>query len=353
MNRKLGRYCKSVVAFICSLVIFFGGIYLTSFHSRAETQDTGANFYVHYPKPPVSNTQGYVNLLCVNQNGYYVETILWNLYGTANDGSYAPISALITLNSGSWKFGGIADANTTRSFYYSLYMFDSNGVFSHLKTSDSEGFTRSVNGQICGYMAFGNVSIVESTSFKWPLFTVYYTEDATVKVLYEVLNTLYSMNSREPAILSAVNSILNSVDGVENQLSSVINYLKSIDSELDSIKSELQDIYDKAEEILQEEKKQTTWLEKIWNSIQDFLGMQGEESTEALPDEEVDSVLKDEDNLMQDTTDAENSLDFSVDSNSNNVVWNVIERVLNANPRVFGAFIGIMTLGVITLLLNR
>lgn len=355
MNRKLGRYCKRVIAFVSAFVVFFAGIYLTSFSSEAAEY---YEFYMNFPEPAKGDGQGYIVLMLENMStGEIVpSTFFWSTYGVANgleSISYGECILANTSSGSTFEFTVSAHTGTT-SGLYTLYIVTADCRYILAKHSSTERYYYNFDGyRIIGWVTAGDSYVHGVDVEEHRILNVYFNEDNTAVLLMELIATLSHNSTIDQSILNTVNSILNSVNDVEGQLSSVISYLQSIDSELDSIKSKLQEIYDKADDILNEQKKSNTWLEKIYNKIVEALGLQGEESTEKLPDEEVDSVLEEEDKLMQDTTDAENSLDFSVDSNSNNVVWNVIERVLNANPRVFGAFIGIMTLGVITLLLNR
>lgn len=345
----MSRYVKQVMVFICTLVIVAGSICSFSFESNA----AGDIYYLDYAEPATSEAQGYVAVAIQNDSTSEISifTFFWNSYAV-DGGLESPAEMLLTFTKTTVNFN-VQQYGATGVWYTvgAVTTVGNYRIYAHSSSSDytynfgAEGFT------IVGWKLKGN----GSASGFWNSydFSVFFSDDGEAILLQEIINLLISSNSIDRSILSTVTSILNSVDGVESQLSSVVSYLSSVSSKLTTIQTQLNSLITRADELLAAQQESNSWLEKIYNKIVEALGMEGEESTEPLPDEDISSTLEAEDSLTQDTTEAEGNLSFSIDSNSNSVVWNIIERVLNANSKVFGAFIGIMTLGIVTLLLNR
>lgn len=83
---------------------------------------------------------------------------------------------------------------------------------------------------------------------------------------------------------------------------------------------------------------------------------------EDLTDSEKESVNKDELNdyessedalLNEDRLNSINDIDISIDSNTNDFIWDFITSVINTHSRIFGFIITILSIGIIKLALNR
>lgn len=278
---SLSRYRKQIMSVLMALVMAGSICFFEPMTVNAQVTQTGYEFYLNYARPMVSDNSGYINILL---SDYTVITYFWNINCSMSDGSVSPASAYIDLTSNSLTFGPLVDLDDYETVNYNFYAINKYGIQYMLKTSDSSNVKRTFSNSIIGWKAYGDV-VVNDESGGRTLFTVYYAEDGSSLLLMEVIDLLRWTYDLNVDIYNVAHSILNSVDGLENQLTSVINYLKSVDDKLPDIQDELQNIYDKLDEILEEEKKQTSWLEKIWNSIQEFFSA----STE---DQEVTDSLK-------------------------------------------------------------
>lgn len=263
---RLKGYGKKIVSLMCAVMIVSIGIFSTSFDSYAAVN----NFYLGYPEPATSESQGYVSILFHGSDGVVkVMTFFWSCYAV-NNGVTSPAEMRVQINNNKVNFN-LFQLGATGGFY-SLSYITSVGRYRLGVNTNSSDYTYDLGAEgctICGWRVGGN-GFVEGF---WNSldFSLFYSEDGSVVLLQEIIEVLTSNGATLGSVLLYVDDILDSVDGVESQLSSVINYLKSIDSELDSIKSELQKIYNKADEILNEQKKSNTWLGKIWDSIQEFI----------------------------------------------------------------------------------
>lgn len=332
-----------MIAFISAFVVFFAGIYLTSFRSSAKGISQNNAFYVDYAEPATSEHSGYFVVMYLVGSEYRINTFAWTINpvplsdnGDVNEylsEMYVQISPTSVIFSPRISQTSVFDwsmVEYTSSDYLVIHRYGDYNVVA------PRAQMQVMYDNIIGYMFNGNIGGVESSFSQVEVPEIHWTYSPEAETLYHYFEL-----------------VIDELDSVGSDVSDILSEVEDIYNQNVEINKKLEDIKALYNRLIAEQEESNSWLEKIYNKIVEALGLQGEESTEALPDEEVNSVIEEEDKLMQDTTEAENSLDFSVDSNSNNVVWNIIERVLNSNPRVFGAFIGIMTLGVITLLLNR
>ena len=139
---------------------------------------------------------------------------------------------------------------------------------------------------------------------------------------------------------------------IHNKLSSYeYNYLLSMRESLKTLVSDFDKLYE-------EEQKQTSWLEKIWQSIQEFLGLEGE-SGEVLEEEPKDTAMVDlgnkEDSLLSGSNpdEASNNLVVDLDVTASASIWSIVDDLINCHPAVMTAFISILSLGIVALILGR
>lgn len=186
-----------------------------------------------------------------------------------------------------------------------------------------------------------------------------YTVDDLTDEIYATLNDIYATDTQ---MLTQLENIYNSVDTVETKLQNLYNiansqlsYLKEIDANTDELESLMKVCNSYLANIQSELEEQTTWLEKIYNAIIEFLGLEGEESMEEMPSDDMNDLTVQKDELLGDasTDDLASDLTVSIDTDSNSFIWDVINDFVTANSTVFGGFISILSLGVLALILNR
>lgn len=126
-------------------------------------------------------------------------------------------------------------------------------------------------------------------------------------------------------------------------------YLLSIDDDSQSIEDIIANANQNANTIINSQNSNT---DKLVDSIQ------GSD----LTDNEKESVDKDTLNdyndsesalLDENRLNAINNIDISIDSNTNDFIWNFITSVINTHTRIFGFVIAILSIGIIKLVLNR
>ncbi|MBQ4560184.1 MAG: hypothetical protein IJA54_07695 [Tyzzerella sp.] len=351
---RLKKYEKQIVAVMSVFVILVGGIFSTSFDSLASDND----FYLEYPEPAISSTQGYVSVVFSNSSGAFrVMTFFWSLEGYYNADS-TPLLMRVRVDNGKLEFFPSSSGSSTG--FYSLNMINPSGLYNFVIVNlSSETYVynfANLGYTLRGWRCGGN-GFVEGFSNTLN-FSLFFSSDASSVLLGQVIDVLTRNGTTEQSILTAVGSILNSVDGVENQLSSVISYLRSVDSELDSIKSELEKIYDKADEILNEQKKQTSWLERIWDSIQEFFNPSEEEKTESEQFEsettdksdEIGGLVEDSKTEKPDVDDMSDSIDSNLDMTSANEYGAVLLNITE-NEYILQMLLIVVTVAIIAYVL--
>ena len=294
MIKKLSRYKKQIALFLCTLLALSGSVCSFSFESKASSLE----FDVSYAEPATSDTQGYINLLFKNDStgDYMIWTYFWYCAAEKN-GVISPCYAVIDLEPRSFSFsvGGVGSAT---SAYYNLNAIYALGQFGNIKASGTSAYSRTFSGwTIVGCKYAGNVGEFNSTIGETE-FVIHYSADASAVLLQDIFNVLNETAGVHADIYNVVYDIYNSVDSVEGKLDSVVTYLKSVDSKLSSISTQLSSIYSRAGEILAEEKEQTTWLEKIWNSIQEFFAPEAEDKETTDQFKEDSSVQSDKMNEL-------------------------------------------------------
>lgn len=256
--RKISKKFTSVLLFLTILV--------SSFSMGFESKANNFQIYLSYAEPAASSTQGYLNLLVkMRATGEYKSiTYFWNTY-TQNNADVNDGYAYIKLYSNRLVFS-VGGAGT--SAYYNLNYINSEGKYSQVIASSSGNYDNTYTTfDIVGFKYSGNVGYFyrEPNFIEWIDYDLNFNEDGSALLLQGILSCLLSTQDIDSSILSTVINILNSVDGLENQLSSISTYLRSALTDIDG---KLESLLDKTDELIQEQKKSNTWLQKIWTSIQ-------------------------------------------------------------------------------------
>lgn len=262
---------KKVSIFLVLMCCFFCA--LVPLKANAAVQQ----FEVSYAEPATSDTQGYINVLFkTNSGSYMVWTYFWYCAAEKN-GVVSPCYACIDLTSNSFTFsvGGVGSAT---SAYYNLNLFNSAGQIGNVKASGTSAYTVTWSDKtIVGYKISGNVGELNQSVTRNE-FTVLYSDDATAILLQDIFSVLNETGSIHADIYNVVYDIYNSVDSLESKLDSVVTYLKSVDSKLGSISTQLSSIYTRAGLILEEQKETNSWLEKIFDYLNESQEQQKQEA---------------------------------------------------------------------------
>lgn len=230
-----------------------------------------------------------------------------------------------------------------------------------LITDFADGTPVFMNHLFCLYEYSFTDSSVGSLNFRYPSLNVVnqgkvtmvgYTVSDLTDEIYSVLTSIYSNNQ---LMLSKLNDIYSSLDTVESKLQSLVSLAQQVENNTDELEGLLKTCNSYLSSIQSELEEQTTWLEKIYDALVEFLGLQGDDSVEEMPDDDMDNMLQVEDELLGDASadDLEDNLTVTIDVNSSDFIWDTINRLITSNSLVFGGFISILSLGIVALILGR
>lgn len=197
---------------------------------------------------------------------------------------------------------------------------------------------------------FNGASVDYNATYR---FTVvpYSVQDLTDEI-YWTLNDIYATNQ---SMLTKLEQIYTSVDTVETKLQSLVNIAQQIEDNTDELEGLLKTCNSYLASIQSELEEQTTWLEKIYAAIVEFLGIEGEDSVESMPDDDMNNMLNIENELLGDASsdDLANDLTVTIDNNSSGFIWDIINRLITSNSVLFGGVVSILSLGIVALILGR
>lgn len=315
MKKFMSRY-KGLILSCVSVMMIVVCVCSFSFESRA----SGDVFYLDYAEPATSESQGYLVVAIQNNSTSEIKiiTFFWNSYAV-DGGIESPAEMLLTITTSTINFN-VQQYGATGVWYTvgAVTTVENYRIYAHTNNSDYTYDFGAEDYSIVGWKLKGNGSV--SGFWNSYDFSVFFSDDGEAILLQEIINLLISSNSIDSSILGTVTSILNSVDGVESQLSSVVSYLSSVSSKLTTIQTQLNTLITRADELLAEQKESNSWLEKIWNSIQEFINPSEEDSAES---EELENETTEKSETLDGLNEQNKTDKTDIDSASNSVDENV------------------------------
>lgn len=160
-------------------------------------------------------------------------------------------------------------------------------------------------------------------------------------------------------IVEVNNNLIDLISGLDltnDQLATTYSllsdYLKKIYSNTDDISATLEriweDFYYWTWQVDADNARIIELLEALVNGSEEFT----ESSTLSDKQNEMNNI---EDDLLNNeaASDAQNDIKVEINENAMSYIWELITSFLSSNPKVFGLFISILSLGIIALVLNR
>lgn len=331
---------KSIIRILLCLVLLL---------SLSLTSVFAASVNVPYAEPPAGPTDGYI---AIEFSGGTTVTTWW--HAQASISASTNVVPIVTVTDTGSKIQIDINGNPISAAYNIDY---------------------SVSRRTQSYvwlMGSGMTSTTASHSYS-------YASLGTVKnITYGgLISNLVGFDSRVGSLnllFDSTQNIYNDVDDIYNTLTA----LKGIVSEFqDDTRSQLEDALAELGNIkLEIEKLNSTnkqWLEYIFNRLEltnvrltnirdillEFQQTTLDESTEPLPNqgfvdfESSQGSLRDESNVSNNLDTVFNDADFGSFSNGFNVIWSLVDSVLNTNPIFFSLVILVLTLGLLNLIFNR
>lgn len=350
---------------ICVLVIVVISIFLFTCPSSLAVSDD-LIFTSPMASPTTSDYCGYVNLLLRNKTDgtYRVRTIFWNSGYIVNNytdlqGEYKVVPTIcevyvdhdelkLTFHfDGSGGFYSIGYIWAEPIQQYGSADFHSVAGFVDTWTYTNSGF------DFVGIQSYGNVDTTYNLPNSMPQFSVLWNADA---IQYEQANTIATL-------LELINYNYEHIEGIKLQqilysFEDVCNYLDLMNNELYNISSGIwqvdwfleTDMFNAVSDITNTLYITNTKLQ----TIIDILNKTGSSSFEELPTDTVNDFSDKEDELLdKDTSSEKDALKVEIDTTASNTIWNIVEQFLSINPLIFGLFIAMLSLGVVSMILNR
>lgn len=289
--KSLSRYSKKIVSLMIAVMVLTIGVCSFSFESKASEA-----FYVDYNEPTSNENSGYINILARSKitGVKLLHTFYWTIepYTQLDASSLSATHMSINLtNNGTVTFNAYCSGSVKADVTIMFYDGNGNAESNYINDTISSG---------------------------------------------EIFRT-YSLNS----------SSLYYYEGYQ-----VFGNYGNITSDFAS--SFFTVVYGDTKKEIEEQEESNTWLEKIWNSLQDFLGLEGEETIDDLSGkEESIEMAEKEEELVNDDDVSTDDLKLDLDSNSSGVVWTRVEDIVTAHESLFTTIISLLTLGIVALILNR
>lgn len=360
---------------------------------------------VYYPiasdKPTVTDYSGYVELLFEEKSsgGRFVTVLGWYytpILNTSNDYYlYSDIPHFtLVYNNSEFKLGFSASEGLSGNISFLTVDTSSQVYFSTSVVPDdgSENFYTVTYGSdyaLVGIHYYGNFDkVIDSSSYDIGTeFYVTYGSDTVISYginqlisgMYSIIDLLDNESYKDQldTIISNLNSIDTSIDDFKaayqtgltqlfswfrfmlNDLDALVQNTDEIESKLDGLATLLTNIenwvyyiYEYTLYIYDELLTVNTKLQQIL----DILNVQGENGEKLTqPDNsDMDNYYDIENGLISgDTSDVGGAVDVQINQNAMSTIWDIVERAVNSNPKVFGMIITILSLGIIALILGR
>lgn len=345
---RLKRYNKKVtLAIVMSFVVAVTGILSTSFQSKAVGQSSDLTFYVSYPQPYCSDTTGYVSVVYrTATNNYLLNTLFWSMEPETNEVFGTDFTNVmdITLTNNTIRLDPFVLGG---SYWYNLYEFTSSDYLGRIHTgyynsvSGAPSWSYSYYGEVVAVLFNGNVASFNTGGV-----------DLKTPVIH------WSNSSDSNQIYNYMWQILQSLQGVEGDTTEIISKLNSILLENVSTNQKLEDIKALYEQLIEEQQESNTWLEKIWNSIQEFFNPSEEDKTESEQfdsettekSDEIGGLVEESTTNKPDVDEMSNSIDSNLDMTSANEYGAVLLNITE-NEYIIQMLLIVVTVAIIAYVL--
>ncbi len=320
-----------------------------------------STFEFQIPEPAVDEYNGYVVIPYYNPtiNGVFCDLYFWHITPVNTPDNNSVPSVTLSYNSSSFDFTlsfgtGQSDCSWTVQLFKTQpygYSASTQTIFSEgfevISYSDAPSFTLNY-GNVdfyspvflgCNFSAYNSSDYIYSTDY----YNIVWGDD---RALYEELLD----------VSDKISDLINGLDLTNEQLTDLYtllnDYLSKINKNTNSLVSLLDQFY--------YEWYQWTWTEQeFYDRIIELLEqlIEGtEEFTESstLSDEQ-NELNRVEDELLNNeaASDAQEDIKVEVNENALSFIWDFISRFFNANPKLMGLVVSILSLGIIALILNR
>lgn len=271
---SLSRYRKQIMSVLMALVMAGSICFFEPMTVNAVGQSSSLTFNVNYPEPTTGEHNGYFCVVTRDSvsGTYYLNTFFWFMQPYSNSttsnssSTHLEYKSVMNVKVNSSNVTFTPDVSGTTLFDWSfcelgssdnLYVYK-RGYYSVGATNSSYSYTYS-NRNIVAFMFSGNVGdVLNHVGSSVPTPVIHWSNSVDANLLYDnFYETIAAIDELNEDVVAVLNDVLISNRSIEQKLDILISLHETSNN----------------------------WLEKIWNSIQEFFSP----STE---DQEVTDSLK-------------------------------------------------------------
>lgn len=353
--------------------------------------DEVPSYNIPFSQPQVTEDSGYIEVLFERpSDGYrYIRLFQWQTT-VASDWTELdiPVPLFLTINKNGYiqfKF----EANPESIYYSVISIYDSrlqtDGHFNVWQNLSDEGIVNrylDYDDNVVSFNIYGSYAQLSSnmTDSYLPKFTVTYGSDTSMTDIFnrlvdisEKLLQLHNDNVLLRSDLEYISGQLNSFyeqmksdfDLANKNIYNIANYLYTIISQLnafsDRIHSDLISVYTALDFLLQDFRSIMPYYEwidqdllEILDRLDRLLEMQGNVEQTTVDNSNIDNALDIENSLLDNSNvDVSDVVNVEVNQNALTVIWDLVEKFLNSNGKVFGMVLTVLSLGLVAMILGR
>lgn len=353
-------------------------------------------YFKSYSKPSVNDYSGYVELLYedVSSGSRWVTVLSWYFtpisHSSDSDFTDRPLLHIVR-NQSQFRLGIESAEGVYGNMCFTQFDENTNITLSNYTVYDNEAVfyhnvTYGTNYKLIGMHYYGDfVSVDDSSGLSDSEFYVTYAEDSVFAYgLNQVISALYSLiditdsdayKTQLDSIISNLNSFEGSFDEFvsyyNTQMTEILRLTNSVLDKLDTLIENTDDVEIYLENTYYLLDEMRTYLFDIWfeqythtselqavnqklQTIIEILQSKGESDLTQPDTSNLDGYYDIENSLLDDSNvDPSQVLNIELNQNALSAIWNLVDRVLNVNPKVFGSVIIILALGILALILGR
>ena len=350
------RHKNRIMCLISSFVLFCGFVFSSPL--KANAAPSVITRYLRIEEPLTTRHNGYM-IIAVEGGDAHVITWYCKPIAGENQEQY---NVNLQLTSGKLRIL----AGSPNDYYVRVAKYQTSDNLEYMYfNAQCEGGTSQLievdfSGTVSGYTAKGDYTQIDDllnwsnhipVSASWGNMYSLAEQDYLAMIYNQLLNESAS-DSHTRAILNDIVAELNQTQGLQLSTNQYIEKL------LSEVEKQLPQLYDKLDEILEEEKKQTSWLEKIWNSIQEFFTPddKDKETTDKLEEDskeqsnQLNELNKQNQTEKLDPSASSSSVDANVDTNSM-LNYGVVLQIFTNHGYILKCMLLVVSIGLVAYVL--
>lgn len=340
-------------------VVVFSIVFVSLSFSASALKD----FVFSVTEPPVDNYHGYIVIPYYNPqlNFYQAELLYWVITPTVKtDNDTAPVATLDYQPLNNRFQLQFMTGQTDVSYTVAVYSIV--GISANSTSTSGNTYCKGIEVISYDSAPIFSLSYGSSISFYNPIFqgvtfldpddyapssmgnaSIIWGDDSA---FYE---EIYEANEK---LTDLINSLDLTNEQLEETYALLSEYLSKIQTNTNQIKSQLVQLYDDfyawTFTVDENHYRIIDLLEQLIEGTEDYT------ESPTLSDEQSE-LNRVEDELLnnEEASNAQNEIKVEINENAMSYIWGLITDFVSSNPKIFGLFISILSLGIIALILNR